>query len=404
MANPERLDAPLRIVSRPHWITLAAIGAAIVVALIWAIVTKAPVKLAASGILIDRAGLIEVVADEEGKLQTLDVAPGDVVAAGQPIATLSRAELGRQLGEARSALHDAEERLARVRNFYDVQNGRQAGADVQRLATIAQTRTALTAQLAALEQKRTKINALVDRGFISRDDLLQTQIAISDTQERIAKLGEEATGVNVGAIARQGQSSLALLDEQKAVDERRRALDELQSRLSEQQTIRAQSAGRVVEVKVNGGDVVGAGSAIATLAPVGKSSDVVALLYVPAGQGKRIRPGMRAEIAPSTVERAEYGYIRGTVASVAPLPSTAAGMRRVLRNDQLVEQLLAGGAPIEVRVALDRDPSTRTGLAWSASKGPAGGVTVGTLVEGHVVVDYLPIIAWLVPSAHRSDN
>jgi HlyD family secretion protein len=66
-------------------------------------------------------------------------------------------------------------------------------------------------------------------------------------------------------------------------------------------------------VKVNGGDVVGAGSPIATLAPVEGSSDVVALLYVPAGQGKRIRPRMRAEISPSTVECAEYGYIRGGV-------------------------------------------------------------------------------------------
>jgi HlyD family secretion protein len=131
---------------------------------------------------------------------------------------------------------------------------------------------------------------------------------------------------------------------------------------------------------------------------------MVALLYVPAGQGKRIRPGMAAEISPSTAERAQYGYIRGRVISVAPLPATAAGMRRVLRNDQLVEQLRVGGAPIEVRVALVRDPTTRTGFAWSASKGPAGEVSVGTLAEGRVVVDHIPVIAWLMPGVRRGDG
>jgi HlyD family secretion protein len=63
MANPERLDAPLRIGSRPHWIVLGAPGAAILVALVWPIVTQSPVKIAASDILIDGAGLVEVVAD-----------------------------------------------------------------------------------------------------------------------------------------------------------------------------------------------------------------------------------------------------------------------------------------------------------------------------------------------------
>ena len=107
---------------------------------------------------------------------------------------------------------------------------------------------------------------------------------------------------------------------------------------------------------------------------------------------------------PGRHERAQYGYILGRVISVAPLPATTAGMRRVLRNDQLVEQLRVGGAPIEVRVALIRDPATRTGFAWSASKGPASDVSVGTLAEGRVAVDYIPVIAWLIPGLRGGDG
>lgn len=399
LASPERLDAPLHLVGRARWLILGGIAAAIVAALLWAVLTQAPVTVAASGILIDRAGLVEIVADEEGQLQSLRIAPGDLVVAGQPVATLARAELGRELGETRDQLADAQGRLARLTALYATQAQRQAGADAERLATIVETRAALSAQLAALTEKEGKIAGLVARGFIRRDQLLETQIAIAGTRERLSKLGEEATGVRVGAVERQGTAGLALLDEQKLVDERRRAMARLRSRLSEQQTIRAQSAGRVVEVKVASGDVVAAGSPIATLAPVARADRLMALLYVPAGQGKRIEPGMPAEIIPSTAERAEYGHVPGRVVSVAPLPATAAGMRRVLRNDQLVEQLLAGGAPIEVRVALARDPRTRTGFAWSASRGPAGSLSVGTLAEGRVVVDHVSVIGWLAPGA-----
>ena len=399
MANPERLDAPLKLIGRPQWLALATITAGLVGALVWAVLTQAPVKVAASGILIDRAGLVEIVAGEEGQLQSLSIAPGDLVVAGQPVAMLARAELGRQLGETRAEYADAARRLARLQGFYATQGQRQSGSDVQRLATIEQTRGALNDRLAKLQEKETKITALVAKGFIRQDNLLETQIATADVRERLARLGEEATQIRVGSVERQGTAGLALLDEQKAVEEKRRAMEQLSSRLAEQEVIRAQAGGRVVEVKVNGGDVVGAGSAIATLAPVDNAGRLVALLYVPAGQGKRIRPGMPAEIGPSTVERAEYGYIRGRVVGVAPLPATAAGMRRVLRNDQLVEQLLTGGAPIEVRVALERDPRNRSGFAWSASKGPASGVTVGTLVEGRVVVDHVPVIGWLIPGA-----
>jgi HlyD family secretion protein len=106
---------------------------------------------------------------------------------------------------------------------------------------------------------------------------------------------------------------------------------------------------------------------------------------------------MRAEIVPTTVERAVHGHIPGRVVSVAPLPATPEGMRRVLQNDQLVQQLIAGGAPIEVRAALERDPAVPSGFRWSASKGPDAEISAGSIVEGEVVVDRTPVIGWLIP-------
>lgn len=106
---------------------------------------------------------------------------------------------------------------------------------------------------------------------------------------------------------------------------------------------------------------------------------------------------MTAEIAPTTVERNIFGHIPGRVLSVAPLPATPEGMRRVLQNAQLVTELTAAGAPIEVRIALSRDRRTVSGFAWSSSRGPKSRVSAGSIVRGRVVVDRKPVIAWLIP-------
>ncbi|OHC98415.1 MAG: NHLP bacteriocin system secretion protein [Sphingopyxis sp. RIFCSPHIGHO2_01_FULL_65_24] len=397
MANPERLDAPLTLVSRPSWILLGAFAVALVAALIWASVARAPVTVGASGILINRSGLAEITAAQDGRIQTMLVIPGDAVRIGQPIATIARTELTRELADARLDLRDAQARLARLQGFYGEQGGRERGADSARLATIAESRRALTSRASYLEQRAGRMEKLIARGFITQDQLVDVQIELAAVREQLSNLGEAALRVRVDADARSGTSGLALLDEQREVDTQQRLIERLEARLGDEEVIRATVAGRVTEVKLGTGDIVAPGTALATVAP--NQGGLVALLYVPAAEGKRIAPGMRAEIMPTAVERAVYGHIRGRVASVAPLPATPEGMRRMLRNDQLVAELNARGAPIEVRILLDRDADNASGFAWSASKGPPGAISAGSIVAGRVVVADRRIIGLLVPGA-----
>ena len=401
MANPERLDASLALVARPTWLLLAAITLAIGFGLIWAIVTQAPVKIQARGILIDRTGLAEVVAADAGRIEAVLVAPGEAVRVGQPVARVARTELSRELSEARAKLADAQARYARLQGFYGSQGAREAGADSIHLSTIGDSRAALVARARFLEEKLGKMNALVGRGFIQKDRMVDVQIELADVREKTANLGESALRVRVDATKRAGETGLALLDEQRVIDEQQRLIARLGARLGDEQLVRSTHDGRVTEIKVNAGDVIAAGTALATVAPEAGSGSLIALLYVPTADGKRIEPGMAAEIVPTTVERAVYGHIRGTVVSVAPLPATAQGMRRVLQNDQLVAELTAGGAPIEVRIALVRDPANPSGFGWSASHGPRTRISAGSGVAGAVVVDRKRVIGMLLPASAR---
>ena len=60
-------------------------------------------------------------------------------------------------------------------------------------------------------------------------------------------------------------------------------------------------------------------------------------------------------------------------------------MLSILGNEQLVQQMLAGGPPLEVQIELEKDAKTVSGLAWSSSNGPPLQITPGSTVSAAVV-------------------
>jgi HlyD family secretion protein len=110
---------------------------------------------------------------------------------------------------------------------------------------------------------------------------------------------------------------------------------------------------------------------------------------------------MTAQIAPTMVKREEYGFIQGRVRSVAEIPSSAEGMQRTLKNAQLVEALSGGGAPFEVVIDLERDPTTPSGFRWSSSRGPDGDINTGALAEAQVTVREIHLISLIIPALEQ---
>lgn len=402
MASPERVDRPTRLVGASGWLILTCFLVTILAGAAWALQTKAPVKIRAQGILIDQGGLVEIASEQGGLLEDVRVTPGDVVAVGQVVATLSRSELRRELAGADASRVDLQERYDRLAAAHEARTQRESIADEQKLRSIRNIRSSLLKRRELLQARAEKLAPLAERKVVPELRLIEAQIAVSDLDERLAALSEDSQRVRLEAAERASQREFELLEDRLAIEEQDRTIARLRARLSEEKVITSSREGQVVEIKVNAGDVLAPGAALATLAPVDLNRDLQALMYVPPADGKRVEPGMIAEIAPTTVEREVYGHILAEVISVAPLPATPEGMRRVLQNDQLVNQLSVGGAPIEVRLRLLPDPDTATGFKWSASQGPVGGVNAGTLLEGKVVIDERPLIDLVIPGASKT--
>jgi NHLM bacteriocin system secretion protein len=151
--------------------------------------------------------------------------------------------------------------------------------------------------------------------------------------------------------------------------------------------------GIISEVAVNDGDIVNPGSTvICTVRRDQGRDDVSALMYVPMNSGKRVKKGMVARLAPSGADDTEDGSLMGVVRDISPYPVSSAGIIKNIGNADVTQWILQqlGGAAVEVRVDLVRDPESESGYLWSSIVGNHPIVSAGSSCTGVIVVKRTP--------------
>ena len=404
MASPDRLDEPLRLVKPANWLFLAAATLVVLFALIWGFTASVPIKVNAQGIMIDAAGLSEVTAQYQGRVDEILVSPGAKVQKGDIIARLTRDNRERDIQMAEAALRDAIATAGVAENIFRSGEGRLRGAEGKQLTSINSRMAELRRQLATREQTASNLRGLVAENAATREELMNV-IALNDSiRADLRKLEQERIDLGVGSAKRRNDRDQLRLGDSQLVQERRRELQKLKAQTDDEILIRAAQPGRILELKINPGDVLAVGEAIATIDASGAAgsnkASYDAVLFVPPDSGKRIDPGMQVELVPTTTAKEVYGHIKGEVVSASALPASRESMRRYLQNDQLVEQLSANAAPIEVRVRFTRADNA-SGFLWSASSGPERRVTKGTFLSGKVVVERRPMVDVILPGVRN---
>jgi NHLM bacteriocin system secretion protein len=157
-------------------------------------------------------------------------------------------------------------------------------------------------------------------------------------------------------------------------------------------------SGRVLEVKMNKGDILEPGIPVISLELIGDAiKELEAIIYIPAEQGKMVYTGMEVHISPTTVKKEEYGFLLGRVTSVSEYPATRQRMLSLVGNEEIVSQLMGRSTPIEVHVDLVPDSNTESGYKWSSPKGPPTKINSGTLCTSSVTVQNVPPIKKVLP-------
>lgn len=399
LSSPEQLDQLMQVTNPQGWLALAGLAALLVAGLLWGIFGAVPTEAAGEGILLRKGGVSDLVSAGTGQVEEVLVSVGDVIEKGQVVAKIHQELLLRQINDSRAKEADLRtEYQAMLRSAEEQKRLRQRDLAQQR-SNLERTIATLAKNVSLLEQRVVAEKKLLDDGLITHQAYLETEQQLNTSRDQLASSRLELNGLELKDLEAQQQLDQQLETRQNAIRDLEIQIREDRAKLAENVSVVSPFSGRVLELLVVRGDVVSPGTPILSVEVL--SEELQAVLFVPAGEGKRIHPGLPARISPTTVKREEYGYMLGRVTWTSAFPATARGMTRLIGNEALVTKLLKEGPPIQVNVALTRDPRTPTGYRWSSSRGPNLKISSGTLATGSIVVKEDRPVSLVIPTVRE---
>ena len=400
LSSPENLDQLMLVTTSRAWLLLVALCSLLAVGVVWSAFGRLATKVHGVGILIKSGGVLDIVSLGAGQITALYIQVGDDVDKGQIVARIAQPELTQQLEKARARLEEAESQTARIASLGSEETKVQYGYEAQQRANLRDQIRADRERSRWLADRRRQQERLFRQGLVTKQALEATKLEIQSTREEAKRARNELASLTVSSQAMRSQREKEALAGRARISESQREVDILEERLEQTSRVISPHSGRVLEVRASEGDVVRPGRPILNLEPAGtESTGLEALIYVPLSQGKSLRPGMRVQIAPDSVRKEEYGVMVGIVTSVAEFPSTEDGMRRILGNNLLVQNLLqsVGLAPIAVQAELVPDAHTPSGYKWSSNRGPPGQFGPGTPCRASISVRQTRPIELVIP-------
>ncbi|MBR8836655.1 MAG: NHLP bacteriocin system secretion protein [Stigonema ocellatum SAG 48.90 = DSM 106950] len=456
LSSPERLDQLMRVVSPRSWLPLVALGSVVGVAAIWSIYGSIPITIEGQGVLIYPNNVVPLQSKSSGQLMALNIKVGDVIKKGQVLATIDQAELRKQLQQQRAKLTqlesqdqavgslqgqrlEQEQRSQQQQSHYLQQRIQQLQAMTPLLKTkgntsIAQQRQSLqqrlqqTQSLTSLFRQRmeTRKQLFKKEGALSGDEALKGEQEYLQNQEKIADIQGQLKELDVKETQQEKdyrenlstisdlQSQLKALDSKQAsaaqqdlenvttrnkeIQEVKREIAKLELQLGDNSQIISQYSGRILEITLTPGQVVNAGTRLATIEAENPKSKLVGVTYFPVSEGKKIQPGMKIHITPQTVKRERFGGMVGTVTTISRFPITKEAAASEVGNLEVVESLVSKQQGlIQVLSDLDLDANTPSGYKWSSSKGPHLKISSGTTTVVRIKVEERPPITFVLP-------
>ncbi|WP_295583926.1 NHLP bacteriocin system secretion protein [uncultured Lamprocystis sp.] len=401
VTDPDQLDWALRIVRPRHVLGFGLVAGVLVAGLIWSMVSTAPVKVGGPGVLLSPAGVSSVTALDAGHVDQFLVQPGDRVAKDQPIALLRQPE-------RLDALQTAEEEARAVRDRHQALQEEFVAQDRHRAELMTRMREASASRVESLETQGASLGKrregeahLREKGQISGINLFETETQLAQVKHDLATARNRITELALEHEQQADKRHQELVELRIQAQNLTRHAENLRREYERKRQVLAITSGIVAELEVDLDDPVSSGQTIARLLvddAAGEDTRLTAIAYLPAAVGKKVKSGMPARVSPSTVKVELDGYILGQVVRVAELPASREAMTNRLENAALADEILKGGTPIEIEVALQRAADTPSGYAWSSGKGPLIRIEPGTLARTEVVVERVHIISLLFPA------
>lgn len=322
MSTPDSLDQLLVVVTPRAELTLGALTATLVIAVVWSCVAKIPVTVDGRGILLEPRSIRTVQSPGSGQVTDIAVIVGDQVKAGDVLARIDQTEMARPLDQQIARFlsvkrfnERALEQAAEKRDLELKLNSQSLEGNARDIATLTEIREKVKAQLQAVnalqalelaksrrllgrmknanDRQLENVNTLMAEGVVSMSRKLaaessvaeienrmgeldvrikQTELSRLEAEQRDLSLRQELTGLEVTRQQLQIRRQQIEHEYQSEVQRRTQEVEELASqirltreKLYRMTTVRSSFSGKILEIAITVGQNVAAGGRVAMI-------------------------------------------------------------------------------------------------------------------------------------------
>ncbi|MDJ0690279.1 MAG: NHLP bacteriocin system secretion protein [Xenococcaceae cyanobacterium MO_188.B32] len=325
----------------------------------------------------------------------------------------NRASLNQRLEQIKNLLPSVESRVESYRNLFKekvITENVLLNAEREYFNSLAQL-SQLEAQLKQLDVEETNTQGQYLQNLNQIDEikakLKQLDVEEANIQrqylqslDRIDELQNNIQQINSQVAKLDREDLETSFDRDSKVQEVRNRIAQLEGEIAQKSRIVSEYDGKVLELAVVSGQIIGTGNRIGTIQARDTDSQLVGVVYFADKDGKKVKPGMSVQITPSIVKRERYGGIVGEVSQVSAFPLTTQDMSSIIGNQNLAEDLvrsLGGKAPVQVFTSLKPNADNVSGYEWSSSDGPPIELSSGTTAQVRVKIGNVAPISYVIP-------
>lgn len=398
--SPEQLDRLLKITTARSWIALIAIVALVAVALSWSLTGRLSTYVEASGVFLREGGSIASAATGgSGTLARLLVAKGDQVATGQVVAQIAAPDIEQQIAGSRALVAEREDELQRQRSIADEEVKTHRAILEQRKAALVTVQANMRRRTEDLKLKLSAEQQLFVEKIVTRSVVADAQAQVDQSLQEISANDDQMVQLDIQFRDLVFQGEQRVKNAEFTLAEARRQLNERITAYRTSSEVRAPVAGTVEEVQLRVGSLVGRSQSVLTIETLGHG--LTFMLFASLHEGEKIQVGQSVRVSPNWTVREEEGTMIGSVTDVSKMPITPEGLRSLLHNEDVVRHFSNAGPVFIVRVRLKRDNTTRSGYAWTSSRGAEVPLDSGSFGKGEVLVKSQRPISLAIPALRR---
>lgn len=397
--SPEGLDKLIIVTPSKTWIWLWTAVAVIFTVFLWLIFGSIPIKVVGKGLVINREGLFNVLAQSDGTVKRIFVKPEQRVKKGDLIAELYDPELDYQIAASTIKKNNIGEEFDRLKRQIAIEGTFQKQALESDKAAKEFTIKTLETRIKTLQEDLSRKQRLHSQGLIALNQVHQIEQQLYETEVNL-----ETTKANLATVLSSLEKTYRF-EELKAKEEQfLKAEHDLGLLLLSKKYEKTYSPydGDVLGLLVNQGDVVKKGTALVWLehSPEFQNKEISHLIYgfVPIEEGKRIQLGTMVNIEPSNVNTQEYGAMLGRVTEISPFAVSPEMVTKTIHNSGLANYLTGGeNATVMVIIEPKLNPKNYSGYSWTSGEGPPIKITTGTVCTIKAIVERIRPLYYVLP-------